>query len=63
MDLGVCCCAGEDPFQLEDLEERAPPLPEEPPTVASSELADEAGPKSEPRSNGVEIGSQHTEVG
>ena len=59
----MCCCAEEDPFQLEELEERAPPLPEEPPPVASTAPATEAEPKSEPRSNGVEKGSQHTEVG
>lgn len=59
----VCCCAVEDPFQLEGLEEQAPPLPEEPPPVASTAPATEAVPKSEPRSNGIEKGSQHTEVG
>ena len=59
----VCCCAEEDPFQLDGLEERAPPLPEEPPPVASTAPATEAEPKSEPRSNGAEKGSQHTEVG
>ena len=50
-------CADEDPFQLEGLEARAPPLPEEPPPVASSTAANEAEPR-----NGVDTDGQHIQV-
>ena len=53
--------AAEDPFQLEGLEERAPPLPEEEAPVASTAAADDVEPR-----NGVSKSSQdahHAEVG
>ena len=45
--------AVEDPFQLEGLEERAPPLPEDEAPVASTAAADDAEPR-----NGVSKSSQ-----